>query len=108
VQEQPEKPYIPPTREQMKAVVKNPSEPEPVRRHLRKVLYGEGGAGRKAAQQDALQRRKVIPGQHTTDELKRPPGMSGRQWKKLQRTIREGRKVMAKAAEAEKAEGINA
>lgn len=85
-----------PTRAEIKAAIKDPTVPAVIRRHLSEQLYGEGGGGRKANQQRFLMKQiqSIKKGQHRTEGLKKPEGMSGRQFKKARKLIRQGRKAI--------------
>jgi hypothetical protein len=103
-----------PTREEIRAAIKNPETPALVRRFLRQQLYGEGGGGRKAVQQERLQREGIRTAQKSNpadkivdrlfgkpekQELRRPEGMSGRQFKRARKLIRQGRKFVQGATQ---------
>ncbi len=101
------------TPEQMRAVIKNTDEPELVKRYIKRELYGDTGAGRKADQQEEAKRRRLVSVQepdnpksekpvyrepHRKEEpFRRPPGMSGRQFKRAKKLIRQGKKVFVQA-----------
>lgn len=87
--------YVEPSRAEMKAALKDETLPAIVRRNIRERLYGEN-AGRKAEQQKRLLREhsQFKPGQQKTDGLKRPAGMSGRQFRIARKLINRGRKVI--------------
>jgi len=111
-----------PTIEEIKAAIKNPAEPEPVRRFLREKLYGKGGAGRKGVQQDYLQKqmqsleenlkqrigdRLVSVHGHKAPKFERPEGMTGRQWKRSRKIMRQMAKAVGKRAQASNSAGID-
>ena len=95
----------------MKAAIKDSATPEPVRRFLREKLYGKGGGGRKSIQQETLRQRAATLqdnlGRRTFTALRaqagtlpprvRPPEMSGRQWKRCKRLLRQAAKVVKSA-----------
>lgn len=99
--------YVEPSCEEQKRIIKDSSIPEPVRRYWRERLYGKG-SGRKGVQQDRAQRVQTSLkenfasrtmealasqyGQGHTDL--RPAGMSGRQWKRFRKVIRQGAKIV--------------
>lgn len=95
--------FVPPTKAEMKAALKDPNTPDVVRRHLREQLYGEGGGGRKATQQRSIQRflASVRPGQHVVDPAaKRPKEMSGRQFRNIRKAVRKIARSYASSSQA--------
>jgi hypothetical protein len=99
--------YVPPSLAEQKRIIRDETVPEPIRRYWRERLYGKGGTGRKGAQQDRLQRetqalqenfadramRTVAHQAGTLSPHVRPRGMSGRQWKRAKRLLRQLAKV---------------
>jgi len=105
--------YIEPSLEEQKRIIKDASIPEPVRRFWRERLYGKGGSGRKALQQERAARREKSLVSNLQDRAMtglcaihgnvtpkvRPKGMSGRQWKMAKRLLRQAAKVVQNAGE---------
>ena len=78
-----------PTNEQIKALIKDENEPMAVRLFWRQKLYGRRGGGRKACQQEELQRKvKPTEGRHINPARNLMRGVSGRQRKRAVRLLR--------------------
>lgn len=102
--------FVEPSREEQKRIIKDPSIPEPIRRFWREKLYGKG-SGRKGVQQDRLQRvqtsltenfanrtMEALASQYGNRHTElRPEGMSGRQWKRFRKVLRQGAKIIKNA-----------
>lgn len=96
--ESPKAEYVEPTLEEQKRIIRDPSVPEPIRRFWRTKLYGAGGSGRKAIQQETALRHRdaTVPGQHRRESVTK--GLTGKQKKNARRLLRQAAKVMKNAA----------
>jgi hypothetical protein len=90
--------YAEPSLEEQKRIIRDENIPEPIRRFWRQRLYGAGGSGRKAVQQERLKAQVVISGQHRKESVTK--ALHGKQKKIARRLLRQAAKIMQGASSA--------
>ena len=78
-----------PSPAEIKTLIADSSQPLPVRLFWRQQMYGRGGGGRKAWQQESLQRRQEQPGQHVNPRRCEARRLSGKERKIGRRLLRQ-------------------
>lgn len=86
--------WQPPSIEEQKRIIRDPTVPEPVRRFWRETLYGKGTGTRAQQRHELLERQKVKPVREVTPlEALLQRCESGRQRKRLRKFLKRTAKI---------------